>query len=121
MLWKKKGNLTKEKLPNHQEVLRNKRETLKKQIIEEVESLTNGQTIIYQLSEFYSFARFLGVELNPAFPQKGKKYRMFSDEMAGGMPAGKKSYMDSTNNASGFAEWVADKDSDQYGHVKRFQ
>jgi hypothetical protein len=121
MFWKKKGNQSKVKGPTQQEILKNKREILVKQIIEEVDTLTKGQTVIYQLSEFYAFARFLGIELNPTFPEKGKKYRMFSDEMVDGKPAGKKSYMDSTNSASGYAEWVADKDSDLYGHVKRFQ
>jgi|WetSurMetagenome_2_1015567.scaffolds.fasta_scaffold317114_2 hypothetical protein len=121
MFWKKKDNNPQTKKPTEQEVLKSQRELLKKQIMEETETLTKGQAIIYQLSEFYSFARFIGIEPNPTFPQKGKKYRMFTDEMVDGKPAGKKSYVDSTNNASVYADWVADKDSDKYGHVKRFQ
>jgi hypothetical protein len=46
---------------------------------------------------------------------------MFTDEMADGKPSGKKSYIDSTNNATSYAEWVTDKDSERYGHVKGFQ
>jgi hypothetical protein len=121
MFWKKKDNNPKVKKPTEQDILKNKRDSLKKQITEEVETLTKEKPIIYQLSEFYSFARFLGVELNPTYPQKGKKYVMFSDEIVDGKPSGKKSYMESSNNASSYAEWVADKDSDLYGHVRRFQ
>lgn len=46
---------------------------------------------------------------------------MFTDEMKDGKPAGKKSYTESTNSPSGYADWVTDKDSDRYGHVQRFQ
>lgn len=114
MFRKKKDNHAKVKEPTPREILKNK-------ITEEVETLTEGQAIIYQLPEFYTYSRFLIVELNPTYPQKGKKYLMFTDQMADGKPAGKRSYADSKNKASECADWVSEKDSDLYGHVKRFQ
>ncbi len=121
MFWKKKDDGNKVKEPTEQEILASQRQILKKQIMEEVETLTKGQTIMYQLPKYYSFARFLGVELNPTFPQKGKKYLMFTDEMKDGKPAGKRSYIDNTNKASDYAEWVAGKDTEKDDHVMRFQ
>jgi hypothetical protein len=114
MFWKKKDNNSKVKELTPREIF-------VKKITEEVEALTEGQAVIYQLPEFYSFARFLGVELNPTFPQKGKKYLLFIDQMAEDKPTGKRSYNGSTNNASEYAEGIVERDSDVYGHVKRFQ
>jgi hypothetical protein len=115
MFGKKKDKQAQVKLPTPREILMDK-------ITKEVEVLTQGQAVIYQLPEFYVFARFLGVEANPTFPQKGKKYCMFTyGQMAGGKPAGQKSIINKTNNARDYADWVADRDNDQYGHVKRFQ
>jgi hypothetical protein len=114
MFWKKKDNQPKVKEPTPYEIL-------VKKIAEEVETLTKGQAIIYQIPEFYSFARFLGVELNPTYPQKGKKYLMFTDQMADGKPTGKRSYADSTNKATEFGQYVAERDGDKYGHVIRYQ
>jgi hypothetical protein len=125
MFWKKKEkqpNQPKEEQPKQPKVKEpSPREILVKKITEEVENLTEGQAVIYQLPEFYTFARFLGVELNPTFPQQGKKYLEFQDNIADGKPMGKRSYMNVTNKASDYAEWVAGKDSEQYGHVKHFQ
>jgi hypothetical protein len=121
MFWKKKNSQLKVKEPTELDVLENKRAILKNIIIEEVENLTKEQAILYKFQEFYTFARFLGVELNPKFPLKGKKYLMFTDQMVEGKPMGKKSYIGRINKAVDYADWVSDKDSDKYGHVKRFQ
>ena len=90
--------------------------------IKEVEALISGQAVIYQLPEFFTFARFLGVELNPTFPQKGKKYCLFTHTgMADGKPAGEKQIMNYTNSVSEYGEWVADKYTEKWGVPKRFQ
>jgi hypothetical protein len=125
MFWKKR-----EKQPNQpkeEQLMQPKvkppspREILVKKITEEVENLTEGQAVIYQIPEFYTFARFLGVELNPTFPQKGKKYLMFLEKITDGKAAGKRIYMNRTNKASEYADWVADRDKEMYGHVERIQ
>jgi hypothetical protein len=114
MFGRKKGNQPVEQGPSARDILN-------KKIAQEVEALTPGQAVIYQIPEFYSFARFLGVELNPMFPQKGKKYLMFTDQVADGKPVGKRSEMCTTNNALEYAVWVSERDNDTYGHVKRVQ
>ena len=114
MFGRKNDNQTKVKEPSARDILKGK-------ITNEIEALNPGQAVIYQLSEFYTFARFLGVELNPEFPQKGKKYLMFTDEMADGKPKGKKNYTGSTNKIADIVFWISDRDSDKYGHIKRIQ
>ncbi|MBP1707826.1 MAG: hypothetical protein H6Q39_1550, partial [Chloroflexi bacterium] len=54
MFGRKKDNQTKVKEPSARDILKGK-------ITNEIEALTPGQAVIYQLSEFYTFARFLGV------------------------------------------------------------
>lgn len=116
MFGKKKDNQTKVKEPSPREILQAK-------ITAEIESLTAGQTLIYQIPEIYhASARFHMVELNPTFPQKGKKYLMYTDGIADGKPAGNKTLLDNTNKASYAAEWIAACDSNyDWGPVKRVQ
>jgi hypothetical protein len=121
VFWKKKDNQPKAKEPTEAEILWNQQKLLNSKIVEEVETLTKEQAILYELPEFYSFARFLGFELNPTYPQKGKKYLMFTDQAVDGKPAGKKSYIGGTNKATDYSDWVSEKDSDKYGHIKRYQ
>jgi hypothetical protein len=121
MFWKKKNIQPEKKEPTDAEILWDQQKLLKNKITEEVETLTKEQAILYELPEFYTFARFLGVELNPTFPLKSKKYLMFTDQMVDGMPTGKKSYIGGVNKSTDYADWVSEKDSDKYGHVKRFQ
>lgn len=96
------------------------REILKAKITAEIESLTPGQKLYYQLPEFYTFARFFMVALNPMFPKNGKKYLMCQDSIADGKPAGKIAVVNDTNKASQAAEWISERDSDEHGHIKRF-
>lgn len=115
MLWKKKGKQSQDDSQHPQISLMNK-------ITREVEALNVGEAVIYQLPEFFVFARFLGVELNPTFPKKGKKYILFSyRDITEGKPAGEKQDMNYTNKASDYADWVSNKDTEAWGHIKRFQ
>jgi hypothetical protein len=112
MFGKKKDNQPKE--PPLGEILKNK-------IAEEIEALTPGQTLIYQLPEFYTFARFFMVSVNPEFPQKGKKYLSWADKIVDGKPAGMKMILCGSNKALDAAKPIAERDSEQYGHIKRYQ
>ncbi len=114
MFGKKKQEETKEKVLSPRQLLENK-------IIAEVEGMAPGAPIIYELPEFYIYARYLIVELNPDFPGKGKKYLMWADKMVDGKPEGKRMTQGSTNNPKAIADWIAQRDTDQYGHVKRYQ
>ncbi len=113
MFRRKKEDQTKVKEPSARDILKVK-------ITQEVEALAQGQAVIYELPEFYTFARFLGVELNPAFPQKGKKYLTFAQQIVDGKPTEKR-YMGSINKASDYADWVSERDVEVYGHIKRVQ
>ena len=113
MFRRTKDGQTKIKGPSSRDILRAK-------IMQEVEALNQGQAVIYELPEFYTFARFLGVELNPEFPQKGKKYLTFSQQMVDGKP-NEKRYTGGINKASDYADWVSERDVEAYGHIKRVQ
>ena len=120
MFWKKQDKQPRVKQTKVKPLI--PRDTLKAKITKEIEALTAGQAVIYQIPEYFTFARFLGIELNPTFPQKGKKYRMIIyKEIADGKPAGDKQITDYTNSASYCADWVSEKDTERCGHVMRFQ
>ncbi len=98
------------------------REQLTARIASEVEQLTPGQSLIYKLPEFYhdGFAAFLIAEPNPTYPQKGKKYCIFTDRIADGKPAGKRASMGQQDKSRGIAEWIADRDGFK-GSIERYQ
>jgi len=87
------------------------REIRVKQITSEVEQLSEGQTLIYKLPEFYwsGFAAFLIVELNPSYPEKGRKYIMSTDKANDGKPAGHKVRSWESNKPKDIADWIAPK------------
>ncbi len=99
-----------------------KRQLMVGRIASEVEQLTPGQSLIYKLPEFYwdGFAAFLIAEPNPTYPQKGKKYCMYTDKIVDGKPAGKKASMGQSDKPKGIAEWMADRDGFK-GSIERYQ
>ena len=85
-------------------------------VVGEMEQLTPGQTLIYKLPEFYwsGLGAFLIAELNPLYPQKGRKYIMSRDDIADGKPAGKKARVFESNKPSDFGEWVARRQGERF-------
>ena len=85
-------------------------------IIGEMEQLAPGQTLIYRLPEFYwsGFAAFLIAELNPSYPQKGRKFILSTDKIADGKPTGKKMRSFESNKPKDFAEWVSQRHGERY-------
>lgn len=83
----------------------------------EVEQLTQGQSLIYKLPEFYwsGFAAFLMVDLNPSYPQKGRKYIMSTDGIADGKPAGLKKRLSDSNKPKDVADWVVQRKGERFG------
>jgi len=92
------------------------REILMNRIVGEVEQLAPGQSLIYKLPELYwsGFAAFLIVELNPSYPEKGRKYIMSRDTIADGKPAGQKNRVMESNMPRDFADWVAEKSGERF-------
>ncbi len=116
MFGKKKDNQPKVKVLTPREILTDKIEA-------EIESLTAGQALIYQLPKVYNAAScFQMVELNPTFPEKGKKYLMYTDGIVDDRPAGKKKLLMDSNKALVAAEWISQCDNNyDWGPVKRIQ
>jgi hypothetical protein len=113
MFWRKKEPKVQDLSP--QEILTNR-------IEEEIEKLALGQTLIYKLPEFYwaAFGVFVMAELNPSYPQKGKKYIMSKDGMVDGKPAGRKFRLWDSNKARIAAEFIAESQTERAGKVERF-
>ena len=106
-----KKNEPKVKEPSPREIAEKRIKEDVNRITIEVEQLAPGQTLIYKLPEFYwsGFAAFLMAELNPVYPQKGRKYIMSTDRIADGKPAGQKTRVWESNKSRAFAEWVAER------------
>ncbi len=98
------------------------RDLLLDRIASEVEQLTQGQSLIYKLPEFYwsGFAAFLVAEPNPTYPQKGKKFTMHTDRIVDGKPAGNKGTIWQSDKPREIAQWMADRDAFR-GSIERYQ
>lgn len=101
MFWKRKETKeTKEgeaKLPEPKK--RPEGKLSRKEIVRnQLEQLTDGRSLTYILPEYmWSGGAFTIVELNPKYPETGKKYLVFSDQIKDGQPAGKKELTSSYN------------------------
>lgn len=83
----------------------------KETMVSQIEQLVPGQVLTYQIAKTYweNFAGFFFVELNPNFPEKGKKYLVSVDKIADGKPAGKKTHLWDTNKPQDIANAVLDR------------
>ena len=99
-----------------------KRDILTAHIAGEIEQLAQGQTLVYKLPEFYwgGYAAFFMAEINPSYPQKGKKYCACIDQITDGKPAGKKTIAWQTDKPREIADWIAERDGGN-GSVERYQ
>src|SRR4030042_3343500 len=85
-------------------------------IISEVEQLTRGQSLIYKLPEsgWIMDSAFLIAELNPSYPEKGRKYVYSRDKIVDGKPSGQKIRAFESNKPIEFANWVVDRNGERY-------
>lgn len=92
------------------------KEILMTRISDEVEQLASGQALIYRLPEFYwnGFAAFLMAELNPSYPEKGKKYILSKDKIEDGKPAGAKTRAFESDKPRDFADWVVSRNGERF-------
>jgi hypothetical protein len=98
------------------------REILATRIIGELEQMTQVQSLIYKLpQEFWNaFGAFLIVELNPTYPQKGKKFCTYVDNIEDGKPAGKRRDLGQNNKPKDVADWIAQSEG-AFGSLERYQ
>ncbi len=71
---------------------------------------------MYKLPEFYwsGFAAFLTVDMNPTYPQKGRRYIMSTDSIAEGKPAGQKKLLWDSNKARDVANWIVQRKGERF-------
>ena len=83
----------------------------KETMINQIQQLIPEQVITYKLAKLYweNFAGFMLVELNPQYPQKGRKYIVSVDKIADDKPAGKKTFLWNTNKAEDIVSAVLDR------------
>ena len=105
MFWKKKKETDapkKEKQLSPREI-----------IVRRVEALESGQSISYQVLEIYGGG--LGIiELNPDFPEKGKKYYVYREGLVDGKSDGKRRLLVDTSKPKDIAGWVVDRGGVQF-------
>ena len=83
------------------------------------QQLTPGQTLRFkikipetsELGPRKFEAGFINVELNPQYPQKGKKYVFSAENMVNGMPGGKRTIMYETDKSIELATSVLDRNA----------
>jgi len=74
----------------------------------EIERLSAGQVLRYQLPEVYG-GDFAVIQANPDYPQKGKRYRLGSERMVDGKPAGKINFIWDTDKPMDLAKWILER------------
>ena len=75
---------------------------------QQIEQLTAGEVLRYKFPETFG-GNLAVIELNPRYPQKGHKYILSTDRLAGGKPADKKSQLFDSNNPGALANWVMER------------
>jgi hypothetical protein len=79
-------------------------------LADQIEQITPGQTLRYKIAEPGTWGGgFVAVELNPQYPQKGRKYLLIIENSINGMPGGEKTTMYDTNNPVEVATSVVDR------------
>lgn len=86
-----------------------------KGVEDEIQRLAVGEILIYKLPEMYrEWAAFLIVELNPAYPGKGKKYVMNTDKIVDGKPAGQRGNTWQSDKVKDIADWIAQRHGERF-------
>jgi len=81
----------------------------------QIEQITPGQTLRYKIPEPEKWGcGFLTVELNPQYPQKGRKYILSTENIVHGMPGGKKSIMYDSDKSIEIANSIHDRNGELF-------
>ncbi len=97
MFWKKKTEEPKEKKLSPKEIMMN-----------QIEQLVPGQALSYKLPQTFGGGLAV-VELNPRYPEKGKKYAMCTEELADNNPTGKRMPIWYSDKPKELATWILDR------------
>jgi hypothetical protein len=101
---------------SEREIIQKRYDEAVSRVTAELEQLPPGQALIYKLPELYwvGFTAFIIAEVNPEYPQKGKKYLMTLDNIVDGKPAGKKRRYFEANIAKEYAESVVTRTGERF-------
>lgn len=80
-------------------------------IINQIDALTLGQSLVYKLPEIYwtGLGGFIIIERNGHQTEKSKPFVAFTDEIKDGAPVGKKKRLWEFNYAREMASWVVER------------
>ena len=106
MFWRKKQ-------PSEQgvktEVKKVKKLSPKETMIKQVEEMAQGQVVKFQLGEIYG-GDLVAVELNPDYPDKGRKYAVSLGKVMDGEAVVKGKHLWDSNKPKDIAGWILNRD-----------
>ena len=79
-----------------------------------IEQITPGQSLRHKIVRETWGGDFVTVELNPQYPQKGRKYILSIENMVNGMPGGKKTIMYDSDKSIEIANSIHDRDGELF-------
>lgn len=85
-------------------------------IINQIDALTEGQSVLYKLPEIYwsGLGGFIIIERNDQKSIKSKPFAAFADEIKDGTPVGKKKRLWEFNVAREMASWIIERNGVLY-------
>jgi hypothetical protein len=83
----------------------------------QIELLIPGQTLKYKIPET-SGGGFITIELNPHYPQGGKKYVLSIENMVNGMPGGQRSFLYDSDKPTDLTTSILDRNAELYAVAK---
>jgi len=110
MFWKKKQTVAKATEAKPQKV---KKPSPKNIIASKVEQLGPAESVSYRLPEVYGGGLAV-VELNPQYPEKGKKYFLSLEKIVDGKPEGKRGRLWNCNKPKELAGWILERGGELY-------
>jgi len=113
MFWKKKQTGAKAIEAKPQKV---KKLSPKAIIVSKVEQLDPGESVSYRLAEVYGGGLAV-VELNPQYPENGKKYFLSLEQIVDGKPEGKRGRFWNSNRPKDLAGWILERGGELYSEV----
>lgn len=78
-----------------------------------IEQLQPGQSLSYRLAQVYG-GELAIVELNPRYPEKGKKYTMTTEALVDGKPGGKRTRLWDADKPKHIASWIVDRQGEPF-------
>lgn len=78
-----------------------------------IEQLSAKETLKYKLPEVYG-GELAVVEMNPQYPQKGRKYMLGTERVLDGKPTGKITNMLTTDQPRDIAKWIVERNGELF-------